>query len=81
MSLPNRYFAAVLMCLAFWCATHNTLVAQQVIGQRLMNRLQGKAKVESANFIVYANDRIMACLLYTSPSPRDLSTSRMPSSA
>ena len=25
--------------------------------------------------------RIEACLLYTSPSPRDLSTSRMPSSA
>ena len=26
-------------------------------------------------------DRILSCLLYTSPSPRDLSTSRMPSSA
>ena len=26
-------------------------------------------------------DSIMGCLLYTSPSPRDLSTSRMPSSA
>ena len=26
-------------------------------------------------------DPLMACLLYTSPSPRDLSTSRMPSSA
>ena len=26
-------------------------------------------------------DRDMICLLYTSPSPRDLSTSRMPSSA
>ena len=26
-------------------------------------------------------ERIMGCLLYTSPSPRDLSTSRMPSSA
>ena len=25
--------------------------------------------------------RVMNCLLYTSPSPRDLSTSRMPSSA
>ena len=25
--------------------------------------------------------RFLACLLYTSPSPRDLSTSRMPSSA
>ena len=24
---------------------------------------------------------VLACLLYTSPSPRDLSTSRMPSSA
>ena len=27
------------------------------------------------------NDYNKACLLYTSPSPRDLSTSRMPSSA
>ena len=26
-------------------------------------------------------DQIKGCLLYTSPSPRDLSTSRMPSSA
>ena len=26
-------------------------------------------------------DQELACLLYTSPSPRDLSTSRMPSSA
>ena len=25
--------------------------------------------------------KILSCLLYTSPSPRDLSTSRMPSSA
>ena len=28
-----------------------------------------------------ASDGIERCLLYTSPSPRDLSTSRMPSSA
>ena len=27
------------------------------------------------------NDKLRICLLYTSPSPRDLSTSRMPSSA
>ena len=27
------------------------------------------------------NERFRSCLLYTSPSPRDLSTSRMPSSA
>ena len=30
---------------------------------------------------VQAEGTPMACLLYTSPSPRDLSTSRMPSSA
>ena len=29
----------------------------------------------------HLHTRISACLLYTSPSPRDLSTSRMPSSA
>ena len=29
----------------------------------------------------YDKDVLTACLLYTSPSPRDLSTSRMPSSA
>ena len=28
-----------------------------------------------------ANELLTICLLYTSPSPRDLSTSRMPSSA
>ena len=30
---------------------------------------------------VSMSDQGMSCLLYTSPSPRDLSTSRMPSSA
>ena len=35
----------------------------------------------SANDINVSTDEDTACLLYTSPSPRDLSTSRMPSSA
>ena len=29
----------------------------------------------------YSTEGLNTCLLYTSPSPRDLSTSRMPSSA
>ena len=33
------------------------------------------------NFESHILDTINTCLLYTSPSPRDLSTSRMPSSA
>ena len=35
----------------------------------------------SANNTQIANYTLNGCLLYTSPSPRDLSTSRMPSSA
>ena len=34
-----------------------------------------------ARIIVYSNDRVNNCLLYTSPSPRDGLLSRMPSSA
>ena len=34
---------------------------------------------ENVQIIEHIDD--LACLLYTSPSPRDLSTSRMPSSA
>ena len=32
-------------------------------------------------FVNVVGSFLMGCLLYTSPSPRDLSTSRMPSSA
>eukprot|EP00831_Metopus_contortus_P009735 TRINITY_DN13751_c0_g1_i1.p2 TRINITY_DN13751_c0_g1~~TRINITY_DN13751_c0_g1_i1.p2 ORF type:complete len:122 (-),score=29.79 TRINITY_DN13751_c0_g1_i1:95-460(-) len=40
-----------------------------------------KALLLSANGSFQLLDTYMTCLLYTSPSPRDLSTSRMPSSA
>ena len=35
----------------------------------------------SSNIFFVKGDEVSTCLLYTSPSPRDLSTSRMPSSA
>eukprot|EP00831_Metopus_contortus_P072580 TRINITY_DN66221_c0_g1_i1.p1 TRINITY_DN66221_c0_g1~~TRINITY_DN66221_c0_g1_i1.p1 ORF type:complete len:203 (+),score=51.38 TRINITY_DN66221_c0_g1_i1:68-676(+) len=41
----------------------------------------GEEKYESAVFQKKVHEKYEACLLYTSPSPRDLSTSRMPSSA
>ena len=49
--------------------------------------LWGSFKVELDFFSIadwtfaLTGERTTACLLYTSPSPRDLSTSRMPSSA
>eukprot|EP00829_Urostomides_striatus_P002072 TRINITY_DN12227_c0_g1_i1.p3 TRINITY_DN12227_c0_g1~~TRINITY_DN12227_c0_g1_i1.p3 ORF type:complete len:124 (-),score=42.39 TRINITY_DN12227_c0_g1_i1:9-341(-) len=44
------------------------------------NKNQGQIYTLRATF-EYINVLIRGCLLYTSPSPRDLSTSRMPSSA
>ena len=41
-------------------------------------KLMGRRVLESVD---PATERLNTCLLYTSPSPRDLSTSRMPSSA
>ena len=43
--------------------------------------IAGKEVNPVANGMATAADWMSACLLYTSPSPRDLSTSRMPSSA
>ena len=45
--------------------------------------LVGLVSIESTDgtLIRFANALLTSCLLYTSPSPRDLSTSRMPSSA
>ena len=40
-----------------------------------------RTDVRNNQRVMFCNEEIAACLLYTSPSPRDLSTSRMPSSA
>ena len=49
------------------------------------NEVEEKAKSYGVKVIKYKSDASSfeqsSCLLYTSPSPRDLSTSRMPSSA
>ena len=39
------------------------------------------AQRSELDYLIYNDPLGYACLLYTSPSPRDLSTSRMPSSA
>ena len=71
-------------------------VQEHVAAERERRRKESSAGLELPNFdvgdyVLYARVRrpgvtpkLMAtwtCLLYTSPSPRDLSTSRMPSSA
>ena len=46
----------------------------------LLDPVADKILLSGSIFILWLNQYI-PCLLYTSPSPRDLSTSRMPSSA
>ena len=48
----------------------------------LLEGVPGLAKTTSVNTLAQTiQAQFKRCLLYTSPSPRDLSTSRMPSSA
>ena len=57
------------------------ILSNQVEGK---GELQGNELLEEAMFQVIRGPdlrNVDSCLLYTSPSPRDLSTSRMPSSA
>ena len=44
-------------------------------------RLENTSYTKISVFMNIFNCHVNSCLLYTSPSPRDLSTSRMPSSA
>ena len=53
---------------------------QNIDYQDFERREVGGAIVQSG-FAAAHSGNVTACLLYTSPSPRDLSTSRMPSSA
>ena len=57
---------------------HAIHTAKQFIGNEPFAVLLGDDIVESDTPAI---KQLMDCLLYTSPSPRDLSTSRMPSSA
>ena len=48
---------------------------------KFRNLKSGRPRVQEGNLILTVKLKSEGCLLYTSPSPRDLSTSRMPSSA
>ena len=49
--------------------------------EQIVNQLSDLTVIEAAELSKLLEEKWGVCLLYTSPSPRDLSTSRMPSSA
>ena len=79
-----------LLVVGFTCYAVFAMVGLQVeIGkrQREIKELEDKCtqqeidNKEIERLLAEGNNEDYICLLYTSPSPRDLSTSRMPSSA
>ena len=56
-------------------------VSKNVIGKILDRFESAGLKIVAVKMIHLNDEKAKGCLLYTSPSPRDLSTSRMPSSA
>ena len=65
------------MCVEYFIDKNDNLFVNE-IAPRVHN--SGHLTINAYNVSQFEN-HIRACLLYTSPSPRDLSTSRMPSSA
>ena len=68
--------------------THSTVTMrikslEDILRRKVLNRNRSGVTMTAAGaqFHPYAETLVRTCLLYTSPSPRDLSTSRMPSSA
>ena len=61
------------------CSTSIKSEDQKVLESIANTALRGKSADQ--NIRLFSSLASVACLLYTSPSPRDLSTSRMPSSA
>ena len=60
----------------------NSIKADKIPNAYLFTGIRGIGKTTTARIVAKAlNCSNGICLLYTSPSPRDLSTSRMPSSA
>ena len=74
--------------LVVWTLAHSKTAAinnnNQPIEPLQLHKTNNKEKLSILKMLIKANQRVQKthpCLLYTSPSPRDLSTSRMPSSA
>ena len=61
------------------------LILDDVLDNDLLNQIKDELDPYLNNYIKgkteFTGFETKSCLLYTSPSPRDLSTSRMPSSA
>ena len=73
--MKARFLAAIIVVLMITvgCSARKLVTPGNQTGRVFSKKI---TKTIDAQYLIY-----LPCLLYTSPSPRDLSTSRMPSSA
>ena len=94
ISLSNPFVSKLDIEIQNFCKSKDNFLKNESITQNSINGIfsgfyayhpitKEKIPIWCCNYILmdYGTGAIMGCLLYTSPSPRDLSTSRMPSSA
>ena len=80
------FFASILAAW-WWLYSMSLSMNMDLLGRMSMENSMAQMDMPKENMSQMSDDGDMAtmkgmnCLLYTSPSPRDLSTSRMPSSA
>ena len=73
---------AVIVFPASNCDRDAAVALEKVTGQKVEMVWHRETSLPAGiDFVVIPGGFSYGCLLYTSPSPRDLSTSRMPSSA
>jgi len=72
----ERYSAALMNPASFEERVASAVMALEALFLKERQELGYRLRVRTAKVLCF-----LSCLLYTSPSPRDLSTSRMPSSA
>ena len=64
----------IIICSIFFILTYNDVRSEEI------KEISGNAQIIDGDTIKI-NSKKISCLLYTSPSPRDRTRSRMPSSA
>ena len=84
--LYEAFLEGIVLLIVLWIVANKTRPAGVLSGLFLIGYSLARILVEFVrvpdehlNYLLF--DWVTICLLYTSPSPRDLSTSRMPSSA
>ena len=60
---------------------NHLVCGEMTVGSDIGLKIDQTLTQDATGTMAYIEYEAMGCLLYTSPSPRDLSTSRMPSSA